>query len=49
MAEMIKACLDIVLKATNEETRVLSFIGSTGDVDRDGEVIEPKGWEFKKL
>ena len=40
--------LDFEVKAVgNPEDRTLEFIGSTGHVDRYGDIIEPGGWDVK--
>ena len=43
---MNKSAMVVITKA-DDESRVIRFAGSTGDMDRDGEVIEPRGWDIK--
>ena len=37
---------NVDIKAQEPEQRIISFRGSTGDVDRQNEVVEPKGWQL---
>jgi len=37
------------IKAIDEEARTIDFIISTGAVDRDGDTINPKGWDLKNF
>lgn len=39
--------VEIDVKAIDEERRVIPFIATTEDVDRDGDIILAKGWDFK--
>lgn len=36
-----------VAKAINDEERAIDFILSTGDCDRQGDCVNPDGWDFK--
>lgn len=49
--KMRRATVATEVKAVDEAERVIEFVGSNGALDRDGEVINPKGWDitnFKK-
>jgi HK97 family phage prohead protease len=43
----LKACLAVQTKEEGDD-RTITFIGSTGDLDRDNEVLSPKGWDLKR-
>lgn len=45
---MIKKCIDIAIKKKDEDNRIITFIASTGDLDRDGEMIKPSAWDIKR-
>ena len=36
------------IKAVDEEKRILTMTGSTEDQDRDGDIIEVRGWQLKR-
>ena len=44
MAEMLKKLLAV--KASEVKDNVVRFVASTSDVDRDGDIIEAKGWDL---
>jgi HK97 family phage prohead protease len=45
--KQLKACLAVQTKEEGDD-RTITFIGSTGDLDRDNEVLSPKGWDLKR-
>jgi HK97 family phage prohead protease len=47
MSDLIRKSIDVIVKATDDEKRTITFIGSTNKVDRDGEVIDTSGWELE--
>lgn len=44
---MEKQFIKGVINKVDKKNGTFEVIASTGDVDRDGEIIEPKGWELK--
>ncbi len=45
----IRKFIDFELKDVNEEDRTISAIGSTEQVDRDGDIIVQAGWKLKNF
>lgn len=41
-----KRLLIAVVKAEGEDTQILHFVGSTEDVDRDGDILRVSGWDL---
>lgn len=46
--DLIKKSIEVVAKAADDGRRIVSFVGSTGDRDRDDEVIKPSGWDVAR-
>lgn len=46
---MIRKFVDFEIKGVNEEDRSFWAVASTGTKDRDGDIIEPKGWKLKNF
>lgn len=47
--EHIRKFIDFEIKEINENDRSFSAVASTGEVDRDGDILEPKGWKLKNF
>ncbi len=41
------ACTELVLKSVNEDARIFEGIASTPNPDRSGDIVEPKGAQYK--
>ena len=46
--DLIRKCLSVVTKAGDEGKRIISFVGSTPDRDRDNEVVNLSAWDIKR-
>ncbi len=46
---MIKKILKGYFKDYNKDTDLIEFIASTGNEDREGEVIDPNGWDLNNV
>lgn len=46
MAKVFKD-LFVSIKGKEEDKRIISFLVSTGDIDRDMEILDPGGWKLK--
>lgn len=46
LQERIDKFFTVEISATEKESREVTFVISTGDVDRDGDIISPEGWDF---
>ena len=46
---MIKKTLKGYFKGYNKDTDTVDFIASSGSEDREGEVIDPKGWDLNNI
>jgi len=46
LQERIDKFFTVEVKAEEKDDRTLTFVISTGNVDRDGDIIDVKGWDF---
>lgn len=45
----VRKSLTAEVKQADEDERSVEFVVSTGDPDRDGDIIEPDGWELRNF